>query len=71
MIEEAQALREAIDAALPDTINKVVSMSEDERRMLILASSDIDPGSFYLLDTGKGQLRYYASRRRSRTRRRR
>ena len=56
------ALREAIDAALPYTSNSVVSMSDDERRLLILAYSDTDPGSFYLLDQERGQLRYYASR---------
>jgi len=56
------ALREAINAALPDTFNSVVSISDDEQRVLILAYSDTDPGSFYLLDQQHGQLRYYASR---------
>ncbi|NIW23916.1 MAG: prolyl oligopeptidase family serine peptidase [Gammaproteobacteria bacterium] len=37
-------------------------MSDDEQRLLILAHSDTDPGSFYLLDQARGQLRYYASR---------
>ncbi|HSG65655.1 MAG TPA: prolyl oligopeptidase family serine peptidase, partial [Gammaproteobacteria bacterium] len=55
-------LAAAIDAALPGTINRVVSISDDERRMLILASSDVDPGSFYLLDRDRGELRFYASR---------
>ena len=56
------ALREAIDEALPDTFNEVVSMSDDEQRLLILAYSDRDPGRFYLLDRARGELRYYASR---------
>ncbi len=56
------ALREAIDTALPNTFNRVVSVSDDEQRMLILASSDIDPGGFYLLDRPRSQLRFYASR---------
>lgn len=56
------ALREAIDAALPDTFNRVVSISDDEQRMLILSSGDTDPGSFYLLDRGRAQLRFYAAR---------
>ncbi len=56
------ALREAIDAALPNSFNEVVSMSDNEQRLLILAYSDTDPGSFYLLDRTRGELRYYASR---------
>jgi dipeptidyl aminopeptidase/acylaminoacyl peptidase len=56
------ALRKSIDAALPDTLNEIVSMSDDERRLLIVAHSDTDPGSFYLLDQPRGELRYYASR---------
>lgn len=54
-------LREAIDAALPNTINEIVSVSDDERRLLILAYSDVDPGSFYLLDQVRDELLYYAS----------
>jgi dipeptidyl aminopeptidase/acylaminoacyl peptidase len=59
---EWRVLRETVDEALPDTVNAVVSISDDERRLLVLASSDTDPGSFYLLDRDRGQLRYYASR---------
>jgi len=55
-------LKTAIDDALPDTLNTIVSMSDDEQRMLILAFSDVEPGSFYMLDRNIGQLRFYASR---------
>jgi dipeptidyl aminopeptidase/acylaminoacyl peptidase len=55
-------IQTAIDDALPDTLNRIVSISDDEQHMLILASSDVDPGSFYLLDQDKAQLRFYASR---------
>jgi dipeptidyl aminopeptidase/acylaminoacyl peptidase len=56
------SLEAAIDAALPETLNRIVSTSDDERHRLILASSDVDAGSFYLLDQDRGQLRFYASR---------
>jgi len=59
---EFAQLQAAIDAALPDTFNAVVSISDDERRMLVHAASDIDPGSFYLLDRDGARLRFYASR---------
>ena len=56
------ALRESIDAALPDTLNLIVSTSEDERRLLVLATSDRDPGAYYLLDRDAARLEYIASR---------
>jgi dipeptidyl aminopeptidase/acylaminoacyl peptidase len=55
-------LKAAIDEALPETLNTIVSISDDEQRMLILAASDVDPGSFYMLDREIGNLRFYASR---------
>jgi len=59
---EWRALREAIDTALPETMNTVVSISDDERRLLLLSFSDRDPGNFYFMDRETNQLRYYASR---------
>lgn len=56
------ALVRSVDAALPDTVNRFVSISDDERRMLVLASSDRDPGSYYLLDRAHARLRFYAAR---------
>jgi dipeptidyl aminopeptidase/acylaminoacyl peptidase len=61
--EHWAALRKAIDEALPDTVNRVVSVSDDERRLLVLASSDRDPGSYYFLDRDADRLEYFASRR--------
>jgi dipeptidyl aminopeptidase/acylaminoacyl peptidase len=55
-------LRAAVAAALPDTVNEVVSISADEQRMLVLAFSDRNAGSFYLLDQQQQQLHFYASR---------
>ena len=39
-----------MDRLLPDTVNLIVSRSEDEKRLLVLAFSDRDPGTYYLID---------------------
>lgn len=44
------SLQAGIDRLLPDTVNLIISRSRSERRFLILAFSDRDPGSYYLLD---------------------
>ena len=43
-------LQAQIDASLPGTENTVVSRSADEKRLIIHAGSDRDPGAYYLLD---------------------
>ncbi len=43
-------LQQVIDATLPNTCNHIVSTSQDEKTLLILASSDRDPGTYYVLD---------------------
>jgi dipeptidyl aminopeptidase/acylaminoacyl peptidase len=35
---------------LPDTVNLIISRSRDEKRFLMLAFSDRDPGTYYLVD---------------------
>lgn len=47
--ERAQ-LQAQIDATLPHTFNAVVSRSADEQVLVILARSDREPGTYYLLD---------------------
>ncbi len=44
-------LQAMLDEELPDTLNDIYSFSQDLSRVVILASSDRDPGSFYLFDT--------------------
>lgn len=51
----AELARE-LDAALPTTHNTVVSKTNDGKVMIVLASSDRDPGTFYLYDAGKGEI---------------
>lgn len=44
-------LQAMLDAELPGTLNDIYSFSHDLSRVVILASSDRDPGSFFLFDT--------------------
>lgn len=47
---ERRQLQAQIDLSLPDTFNRVMSSSADEQLLVILAASDRDPGTYYLLD---------------------
>ena len=59
--EETRALAGLV-AAFPDHVVNVNSVSDDGRYVLFSASSDTDPGSFYLFDREKGQARFLLSR---------
>jgi len=61
--DEYKALQEAIDRALPETTNILYSMSDDERRYVIVATSDTEPGTYYVGDRDKNSLKYLARRR--------
>ncbi len=54
--ETMQALQEAMDKALPDTVNTLVNMSTDRSRVLVLAASDLVPGVYYLWDRNRKAL---------------
>jgi dipeptidyl aminopeptidase/acylaminoacyl peptidase len=43
-------LQGMLDRVLPNTINLIVSRARDEKRFLVLAFSDRDPGTYYLVD---------------------
>ncbi len=43
-------LQKGLDQLLPKTVNLIVSRSRDEKRFLVLAFSDRDPGTYYLVD---------------------
>lgn len=51
-----KSLQEGIDRALPRTLNRIVSTSHDESKVVILAESDRTPGAYYLLDNKTGKL---------------
>lgn len=58
--ESLAALLRAIDAVLPTTVNEIVSITEDRRKVLIYSFSDIDPGTFSFLNRDKNNLSFVA-----------
>lgn len=50
-------LQQTIDASLPGTHNVVTSISEDEKVVVVRASSDRDPGTYYLLNLRQPSLK--------------
>jgi acetyl esterase/lipase len=47
---------QSLGRALPDHLINVLDASLDESRMLILSSSDVDPGVYYIFDRNSHQL---------------
>jgi dipeptidyl aminopeptidase/acylaminoacyl peptidase len=56
------AYQHAVDRRSPNTINLYVDHSRDDKRVLFLAFSDRDPGTYYLLDAEKKTIRPLAPR---------
>jgi dipeptidyl aminopeptidase/acylaminoacyl peptidase len=57
---EMRALAEAMQRALPDKqIIRLIDSSVDERKLLIFAGGDRDPGYYYLLDRDKRDLHIF------------
>lgn len=54
--QEYQALQNGIDHALPNTENIIYDLSNDERKYVILATNNLDSGTYYLGDRDKGTL---------------
>lgn len=50
------ALMGGIDSALPDTENHLIGFSRDERKYLVLTTSDVESGTYYLGDRDRGTL---------------
>ncbi|TZG27404.1 S9 family peptidase [Sphingomonas montanisoli] len=51
-----EKLRTALQKALPGKTLGVIDASRDESRLLLFASSDVDPGAYYLFDKTSRQL---------------
>jgi dipeptidyl aminopeptidase/acylaminoacyl peptidase len=60
--EEYKALQTGLNKALPDTTNIIYDLSDDERRYVVVASSDKDPGTYYIGDRDEKRLMQLASR---------
>ena len=56
------ALQRAIDRALPGTFNLITGGSRDDQRLLVLAYSDRDPGTYFLFDRADNSLTLVATR---------
>ncbi len=52
----------SVDHALPDTVNLLAGISDDEKRLLWFAFSDQSPGEYFLLDLEKHQLNLLGTR---------
>jgi dienelactone hydrolase len=44
------AIQRQIDQAVPRSVNRIVSFSQDEQQLLVFANSARNPGSYYLFD---------------------
>lgn len=51
-----KAMQNGLNKALPDTDNKILSISMNERRAIVGASSDADAGAYYIWDRDKKTL---------------
>lgn len=55
-------LADAINKALPDTHNRLYSLSDNERRYIVLATSDTDAGTYFIGDRDEQSLLQLARR---------
>lgn len=51
------AIMEGVNRALPETFNVIAGASRDHKVLVIRARSDVNAGSYYLLDTRNSQVR--------------
>jgi dipeptidyl aminopeptidase/acylaminoacyl peptidase len=49
-----------IDRAFPGSVNRVVSRDADGRTMIVWVGGASDPGTYYVFDRGKGEMRLLA-----------
>lgn len=56
-------LQEVFDQLLPDTTNRIVNVARGGQLMLVLASSDREPGAYYLFDRTRSELGFVMAQR--------
>jgi dipeptidyl aminopeptidase/acylaminoacyl peptidase len=59
------SVQDGIDKILPNTFNLISSHSDDAKRFIVLALSDRDPGTYFLLDVRSGKPLLYQLAKRS------
>lgn len=60
--EDYLGLQDAVNNALPDTNNILYSLSDNERRYVVLATSDTQAGTYYVGDRDSKHLMRFAAR---------
>jgi dipeptidyl aminopeptidase/acylaminoacyl peptidase len=58
--EVFQGLQRSLDRALPDTVNRITSMSDDRRQVLVHSFSDTTPGNYFYWDRDAGRTSFIA-----------
>ncbi len=53
------AIQAQIDATLPNAVNQISGITDDDQLMLVLSSSARNPGTYYLFDRTQGALRRF------------
>jgi dipeptidyl aminopeptidase/acylaminoacyl peptidase len=51
------SVQEALDQGLPHRVNSIVDMSDDRKKLIVLSWSAKDPGTYYIFDMDKKQLK--------------
>jgi dipeptidyl aminopeptidase/acylaminoacyl peptidase len=57
---EMKKIQARLDKALPDRVNRIVSRDGADSRMLVWSTGASDPGTYYLYDRAKSELREVA-----------
>lgn len=61
--EERAAVQRRLDAALPDTVNRILSYAPEKDWYFLIAYSDRNPGQYYVFDRPTGKIqRFLAAR---------
>jgi len=53
---EYSGLQKSINKAIPDTNNEIIGFSRDERRAIVLSTSDTDAGTYYYWNRDQGAI---------------
>jgi len=56
--KKMRIIQKTVDRALPDTVNRIVSIQPEKKHYLIYAQSDVEPGAYLLLDMTEKTLNY-------------
>jgi dipeptidyl aminopeptidase/acylaminoacyl peptidase len=52
---EIKAVQAGLDGSFPDTINTIINMTDDRKKFVVVANSDIETGVYFLLDRTRPQ----------------